>query len=113
MGVPLKDVIRMSTSNPAKEIKLEQLGHLGVGAPADVAVIRLEKGKFGYADPMGTRLDSSQRLTCEMTVRDGKMVYDLNGISRNLYDPKNPDARDGDPKWDGFARPAPPAGGRR
>jgi dihydroorotase len=34
-----------STWNPAKEIKLEHLGHLTVGAPADVAVLRLEKGK--------------------------------------------------------------------
>jgi dihydroorotase len=48
--MPLEDVIVRSTWNPAKEIKLEQLGNLSVGAPADVAVLRLEKGKFGFLD---------------------------------------------------------------
>jgi dihydroorotase len=100
-------VIAMSTWNPAKEIQLEQLGNLSVGSPADVAVLRVEKGKFGFVDPIGGRLDATQRLTCEMTVRDGKMVYDLNGLSRDKWDPSAPETR-GDPRWDGFARPTPP-----
>jgi len=90
MGMSLDDVVRLSTWNPAKEIKLEQLGHLSVGAPADVAVLRVEKGKFGFIDPSGGRLNGTQRPGCEMTVRDGKVVYDLNGISKNLWDPKAP-----------------------
>jgi dihydroorotase len=107
MGLPLDKVIAMSTWNPAKEIQLEQLGNLSVGSPADVAVLRVEKGKFGFVDPIGGRLDATQRLTCEMTVRDGKMVYDLNGLSRDKWDPSAPETR-GDPRWDGFARPTPP-----
>jgi dihydroorotase len=108
MGLPLDRVIAMSTWNPAKQIQLEQLGNLSVGSPADVAVIRVEKGSFGFVDPSGGRLDAKQRLVCEMTVRDGKMVYDLNGLSRDKWDPAAPETR-GDPRWDGFARPAPPA----
>ncbi len=41
LGMPLKDVVLRTTWNPAKQIKLEQLGHLSIGAPADVAVLRL------------------------------------------------------------------------
>jgi dihydroorotase len=81
LGMPLKDVVVRSTWNPAREIKLEQLGHLSVGAPGDVAVLRLEKGKFGFLDQLGGRLDGTQRLTCELTLRDGVVVYDLNGLA--------------------------------
>jgi dihydroorotase len=81
LGMPLKDVVIRSTWNPAQEIKLQDLGHFSVGAPADVAVLRLEKGKFGFIDQLGGRLAGTQRLSCEMTVRDGDVVYDLNGLA--------------------------------
>jgi dihydroorotase len=85
MDIPLDDVIRMSTWNPAKEIKQDARGHLSVGADADVAVLRLEQGNFGYVDSFGGRMKGTQRLTCEMTVRAGKVVYDLNGLSAVDY----------------------------
>ncbi|MCC6164966.1 MAG: amidohydrolase/deacetylase family metallohydrolase [Acidobacteria bacterium] len=100
MGVPLVDVIRQSTWNPAREIKLESLGHLSVGAPADVAVLRLEKGSFGFVDPAGGRINASQRLSCELTVRDGKVVYDQNGLIADPWETLPGNARGGDPKWD-------------
>ena len=81
LGMPLADIIQRSTWNPANEIKLEHLGHLSVGAPADVAVLRLEKGKFGFLDQRGGRLDGTQKLGCELTVREGAVVYDLNGLA--------------------------------
>jgi dihydroorotase len=79
MGVPLQEVIRESTTNPAAQIRRSQLGHIGVGADADLAVLRLEQGKFGYVDVRGGRIEGSHRLGCEMTVRAGKIVYDFNG----------------------------------
>ena len=100
MGVPLVDVIRQSTWNPAREIKLESLGHLSVGATADVSVLRVEQGKFGFVDFLGGRLEGTQRLACELTVRDGKVVYDLNGMIADPWDTLPPTARGGDPKWD-------------
>ena len=81
LGMPLKDIVVRSTWNPAKEIKQDTLGHLSVGAPADVAVLRLEKGKFGYLDQRGGRLDGTERLGCELTLRNGEVVYDLNGLA--------------------------------
>ena len=57
-------------------------GNLSVGSPADVAVLRLEQGEFGFLDAYGGRLQRQQKLTCEMTLRDGKIVYELNGLSR-------------------------------
>lgn len=85
MGLPLDDVIRMSTLNPAKEIHLDQLGHLSVGAPADIAVLRLETGRFGFLDQVGLKVEGTQRLGCELTLRDGKVLYDLNGLASERY----------------------------
>jgi len=101
MGVSLPDVIRQSTWNPAREIHREELGNLSVGSPADVAVLRLETGKFGYTDMFGAKLTGTQRLACELTVRNGKVVYDLNGISRPEWTTLPKDYRQtGDARWD-------------
>jgi dihydroorotase len=104
MGMTLDDVIARSTWNPAREIHREELGNLSPGSPADVAVLRLEKGKFGFVDMHGARMDGDRKLICELTVRDGKVLYDLNGITRESWDklPANY-GRQGDPRWDGYA----------
>lgn len=81
LGMSLDDVILRSTWNPAKEIQHEELGNLSVGSPADIAVLRLEKGRFGFLDQSNARLDGTQKLLCELTLREGQVVYDLNGIS--------------------------------
>lgn len=79
MGVPLDRVIARATWNPAKEIAQETLGHLAVGAPADVALLRVERGAFGFLDMDGVRRAGRERLACEMTIRAGAVVWDLNG----------------------------------
>jgi dihydroorotase len=103
MGLPLDEVIVRSTWNPAREIKQEGLGHLSVGAAADLAVLRLERGRFGFADMYGARLQANERLVCELTVRDGKVVYDLNGLARPDWRTLPSDYRQtGDARWDGI-----------
>ena len=100
LGVTLDDVIARSTSNPAREIKQEGLGHLSPGAVADVAVLGLENGKFGFVDSFGGRLRAGKKLVCEMTLRDGKVVYDLNGLARPDWETLPKDYRTtGDPRW--------------
>jgi dihydroorotase len=79
LGAPLEEIIRMSTHNPALQIRKPQLGNLDVGAEADVAVLRLDRGKFGLLDSAGARRDGDRMLACELTVRKGKVVWDLNG----------------------------------
>jgi dihydroorotase len=79
LGVPLPEVIRESTTNPATEIRRPELGQIAVGTDADIAVLRLDKGNFGYVDVRGGRIEGNSRLGCEMTLRAGKIVYDFNG----------------------------------
>jgi dihydroorotase len=107
LGLSVDDVIARSTWNPAREIKQEELGHLSPGALADIAVLRVEKGKFGFVDMNGARMPGSQKFLCEMTLLDGKIVYDLNGLARPNWDALPKDyGRTGDPRWEGGGRPA-------
>jgi|SRR5579885_3374133 dihydroorotase len=81
MGMPLDRVVACSSWHPAREIHHEELGHLTPGAPADIAVLRLIHGDFGFVDSARLRMKGSQKLIAEMTVRDGRIVWDLNGMS--------------------------------
>jgi len=84
-GVPLYDVIKMSTSNPAAQIKRTEFGHLSEGAGADIAVLRLDHGHFGLVDAQRARFESTKLLVCEMTIRDGQVAWDLNGRTATDY----------------------------
>lgn len=81
MGMELQPVIEASTWTPAQVIKREELGHLSTGAIADVAVLQLRKGDFGFFDYTGYKIEGKEKLECEMTIKGGKIVYDLNGIA--------------------------------
>jgi dihydroorotase len=87
LGMSLPDAIAKSTWKPAQVIKRPDLGHLSVGAPGDVTVLRLHKGTFGFIDVAGGRKTGTQKLEAELTVREGRVLWDLNGIShRNWQD---------------------------
>ncbi len=110
LGLSADDVIAKSTWNPAREIKREELGNLSVGAIADVAVLRVEKGKFGFLDMYGARLDGTQKFVAEMTIKGGKVVYDLNGLGRPGWTTLPKDyLYFADPRWDAVS---PARGGR-
>lgn len=81
MGVPLADVIRMSTINPAKEIGHPELGHLSVGACADVAVFQVLSGQYSFIDCGRAKLRGDKKLECALTIRNGEILYDIGGLS--------------------------------
>jgi len=87
MGMNFPDVIKASTWKPALAIHREEIGNLSVGSEADVAILNLQKGDFGYWDKTGSKIQGNQRLECEMTIRAGKIVYDLNGIATPIVVP--------------------------
>ena len=86
MGQTIPQVVTEMTWNPAHELKQDQLGNLSVGAPADIAVLSVEHGNYGFEDMYNTKLMGTQKLICQLTVRAGKVVYDLNGISSDMWD---------------------------
>ncbi|MEO6187282.1 MAG: amidohydrolase/deacetylase family metallohydrolase [Ginsengibacter sp.] len=83
IGMNLQDLIARSTWAPAQAISREELGNLSVGAIADIAILTVREGKFGFRDIDGNRMEGKQRLECEMTIKGGQIVYDLNAIASN------------------------------
>ncbi len=79
IGLSLSEAVRRATWNPAQQIKRPDLGHLSVGAEADVTILNVRKGQFGFIDAEGLRFDGTQKLECELTLRAGQIVWDLNG----------------------------------
>ncbi len=86
LGMPLAKVIEASSWNPAQQIGHDELGHLSVGAIADVAVFRLDTGNFRYRDAQGGSVNASQRLSAELTLKDGAVVWDWNSRSGVDYE---------------------------
>lgn len=87
MGMSLDDVIARGTWYPAKSIKRTDLGNLSVGAVADVAVLGIRTGNFGFVDSGKNRMNGTQKLEAEMTIREGRIVWDLNGLAASAYVP--------------------------
>jgi dihydroorotase len=98
LGMGLQEAVDRSTRVPAKVIGRSDIGTLSVGAEADVAVLELERAPsassgqassgrtgFKYVDSGGARMEGDKRLTCVMTVRAGKILYDREGLSRPDY----------------------------
>ncbi len=88
MGLSIQDVILRTTWNPAKVIKRPELGNLSVGSVADVAVFSVRKGDFGYLDVRGWKNKGTERLEAEMTIRAGRIVWNLNGLGSSLWNAK-------------------------
>ncbi len=102
MGESMAAVIAQSTWNPAKELRLEPLGTLTVGAPADLAILSLRTGAFGFVDSYGAKMNGTKKLECELTVKDGRVVWDLNGMSREDWTKLDKDYKaQGTNDWDG------------
>ena len=88
MGMNIEDIIFRATWNSANSIKRDDLGQLSVGAEADVAVLSIRKGHFGFVDAAGLKLEGDKRLEAELTIRAGKIVWDQNGIAAQSWDKK-------------------------
>ncbi|MFH6602798.1 amidohydrolase/deacetylase family metallohydrolase [Maribacter algicola] len=85
LNMPVSEVIEATTWSSAKAIKREDLGHLSVGAVADMAILNLREGDFGFIDTKGKKMKGTKKLECELTIREGKVVYDLNGLAAEVW----------------------------
>ncbi len=85
MGMPLPELIYRSTVAPALAIGRPELGALSIGAEADIAILRQDEGRFGYVDCGGALMNGKRKLGCELTIRAGEIVYDLNGRAAPLW----------------------------
>ena len=85
IGMSLNDVVERSTIAPARQIGHPELGSLSVGGVADVAVLEMTTGDFGLSDNGATGhrvMKASRRLVNQITVRNGEVVWDRNGRTK-------------------------------
>ena len=106
IGLTLQEVVADMTAHPAHEIKHDELGNLSVGSVADIAVLSLQKGRFGFTDMVNSRVEGTQKLVAELTLKDGKIVYDLNGLESLAWDAPQGDISQ-DKRWTSWPRPVP------
>ena len=72
LKLPLDKVVAMATCNAQRDFGLPaDLGHLGVGAAADVSVLNDERGRFVLSDNEGTQVVTDRVLTPAFCLRDG------------------------------------------
>jgi predicted amidohydrolase len=93
LGMSFEDVLLRSTMNPAKEIgRFPELGTLGPGKAADIAVLEEQTGVFAFKDSWPAKRLGTKRLECVLTVRDGNVVYErprsapVTTIDTQIYD---------------------------
>ena len=83
LGLSLEDVIRKSTLTPSKILNRPDLGHIGEGSEADIAVLKIKEGNFGLIDNGLTgnrKLMASKIIENQLTIKSGKVVWDKEGI---------------------------------
>ena len=74
------------TESPARAIhRFPEIGTLSAGRTADVAVFELQSGVFALKDSWGNKLLAREKLEAVLTVRNGEIVYDLNGLAFPLW----------------------------
>ena len=74
LGMSLPDVIERATSNPARAMRREDLGTLSVGAPADIAVFRIEQGEYDFYDVEMSLRRGTTRMVCTMAMVSGEIL---------------------------------------
>nr|MDQ2901604.1 amidohydrolase family protein [Acidobacteriota bacterium] len=79
MGLSLERVVERATANPARAIHRPDLGTLSEGATADIVLLEIRHGRFGFLDSSHARLPGDQRLRCVLTVRNGAILWDSEG----------------------------------
>jgi dihydroorotase len=90
MGMTVQEIIFRATWNSAMSVKRTDIGHLSEGAEADIAVLGIQKGNFGFVDAGGNKLQGDSKFEAEMTVRGGKIVWDQDGLAAQDWKKKQP-----------------------
>jgi dihydroorotase len=82
IGVTIEDLVERVTMRAARAIKRPELATLREGGLADIAVIEMQTGRFGFLDDGESRLQGDRRLRAVLTIRNGQVIWDSEGLSR-------------------------------
>ena len=75
LGLELKQLVEMTTINPARALKAEDLvGSLKPGMAADVSILEMAPGKWKFEDAKGQTVEANTLITPRMTVKSGQLI---------------------------------------
>jgi dihydroorotase len=75
LGMSFDEVLKRTTANPAKVIeRVEGLGSIEIGAPADLALLAVEEGEFQLVDSQKNAVTAHQRVVSRLTICRGKRL---------------------------------------
>ncbi|MEW5977412.1 MAG: amidohydrolase/deacetylase family metallohydrolase [Acidobacteriota bacterium] len=75
LGMSFDDVLERATRAPAQVInRVEGLGGIRVGAPADLALLAIEEGEFQLMDSQKNSVTAKQRIVSRLTICRGKRL---------------------------------------
>jgi dihydroorotase len=73
-GYTVEDMIVRATANAAKALGLQdEIGALKVGREADITVLDVNNGKWGFVDTVGKEFTGDKALTPVLTIRKGEV----------------------------------------
>ena len=75
LGRGFPEIIRRCTVVPAKLMKEPQMGGLGIDAPADIAIFRIEDRNVEMKDSYGNTAYGLQMIKPELTVKEGVILH--------------------------------------
>ena len=84
MGMTFEEIIEASTIKPANAFSIkdvDKLYNISEGSYANIALFSIMNGKFGYKDIGGGVLKGDKRIYCELTIKDGEIVWDYNAMA--------------------------------
>ncbi len=75
LGLSFDDALLRSTANPAEVVgRLDGLGTLRVGGPADIALLAIEEGEFYLVDSQKNAVTAKQRIVSRLTICRGRRL---------------------------------------
>jgi len=75
LGMDLTAIVRAVTQTPAMLLKRPDLADLSVGSTGDATVLRIEAGRFSYADVLGQVMQGERRFALDSIVLGGKLWH--------------------------------------
>lgn len=75
LGMPVPEIIKAVTWNPAQEVGHKELGNLSTGSFADITILELVSDKTVFYDHTGAKIDGAEKFICRTTIRNGRIVY--------------------------------------
>jgi dihydroorotase len=75
LGMSFDEVLLRTTTNPAKVVnRIQGLGSIEVGAPADIALLSIEDGEFQLADSQKNVVTAKRRIISRLSICRGRRL---------------------------------------